>query len=241
MWTASNFSTYKRQFDFSSSEQGKPTYTTLKADDEILINMVELIETDNSTFQSIICEKCGVIHCEPGNWLSVRQSGGFVLFIPALNKILEAEELNEYRPPDFFTTKGALILTSNQFQGLKHKVRAFADISSLKTLSGFEAVSLYKWEVPHKMFGAYPNFMELRIDQIAWTSELDGVSTSKIIIEKLENIATANKVRLVPLDNLEEPISIFLEGLPTIEWKAICKTPKGYELVIGNAYKLSTE
>lgn len=242
MWTVFNFSTYKRQFDFSSSEQGKLTYTALKADDEILINMIELFESDdNSTFQFIICENCGVTHCEPGNWLSIRKSGDFVLFIPAFNKILEADELNEYKPPNFFNTKGALILMSNQFQDLKHKVPAFANIRNLKTLSGFEAVSLYKWEAPHKMFGEYPNFKSLKADHILWTSELDGESISTIISDKLKTIATVNKAHLVPLDNLDEPVSIFLEGFTTVEWKAICKTPNGFELLIGNNYMLMTE
>src|SRR5687768_10401145 len=112
MWTSSKISTIKRKFDFTSSEQGTPIYTSLKADDEILINIIEHFEADedlndDSTFQFLICEHCGFVLCEPGNWLTVRQSGNYVLFIPAFGDILENPDSNEYQPPHFFKTKGA--------------------------------------------------------------------------------------------------------------------------------------
>lgn len=44
MWTSTNFTTYKKQFDFTSSEQGKPTFTALKIDDKDFINMIEGLE-----------------------------------------------------------------------------------------------------------------------------------------------------------------------------------------------------
>jgi hypothetical protein len=240
MWTPSKFSTYKKQFDFTSSGQAKSTYTSLTADDEILINMIELFEEDdNSTFQFLICEDCGVTQCAPGNWLSVRQSGNYALFIPAFKKILEQTETNEFKPPYFFNTKGALILTIDHYNNLKDIVPAFPDFTKLKCLSGFEALSLYKWETPHKMFGDFPNFKPLKTDHILWTSELDEPSVSKIIIDKTKSIAVANTVHFVPLKDSEVPVSVFLEDFTTTEWKALCKTPHGFELLMGNTYKLN--
>jgi len=57
MWTSTNFKTYKKQFDFTSSEQGKQTYTALKIDDTDFINMVEALDGEienNQVFQTII-------------------------------------------------------------------------------------------------------------------------------------------------------------------------------------------
>jgi hypothetical protein len=242
MWTASNFSTYQRQFDFSSSEQGKPTYTTLKADDEILINMVELFGSDdNSTFQFQICEHCGFIQCQPGNWLSIRQSENHILFVPAFDEILKEPEQNEYRPPYFFNIKGALILTINQFENLKEKVSAFKRLTDIRPLTGFEASSLYRWDTPHKMFGEFPNFESLRADHILCASELDEQAITSIILDKLSIIEKLKTVRLVPLDNNDIPISLFLDVKTITEWKAVCRTNKGCDLMIGNNYKLLTE
>jgi hypothetical protein len=242
MWTASNFSTYQRQFDFSSSEQGRPTYTTLKADDEVLINMVELFEgDDNSTFQFQICEHCGFTQCQPGNWLSIRQTENYILFIPAFDEILKEHELNEYTPPYFFNTKGALILTVNQFEDLKERVSAFRKLTDIKPLTGFEASSLYKWDTPHRMFGEFPNFKSLRVDHILCASELDEQTVISTILDKLNIIEKLKTVRLVSLDNKDIPITLFLEGKTTTEWKALCRTKNGMELMIGENYKLLTD
>ena len=242
MWTASNFSTFQRQFDFSSSEQGKPTYTTLKADNEVLINMVELFESDdNSTFQFHICEHCGFTQCQPGNWLSIRQSGNYILFIPAFDEILKEPELNEYTPPYFFNSKGAFIVTSNQFETLKENVPAFKKLTEIKQLTGFEASSLYKWDTPHRMFGEFPNFSALRLDHILCASELDEQTLVSTIVDKLSIIEKHKTARLVSLDNNDIPITLFLDGKTTTDWKAVCKTKNGIELMIGDNYKLLTE
>ena len=86
MWTSTNFTTYKKQFDFTSSEQGKPTYTALKIDDTDFINIIEGLDgeiEEDQIFQTILCSSCGIYHCEPGNWVALRQSDNFVFFIPA--------------------------------------------------------------------------------------------------------------------------------------------------------------
>jgi len=242
MWTVSNFSTYQRQFDFSSSEQGKPTYTTLKADEEILINMVELFESDdNSTYQFLICERCGFIQCEPGNRLSIRQSGNYILFIPAFDEISKEPEQNEYKPPYFFNVKGALLLTINQFENLKEKVPAFKNLIAIKPLNGFEAISLYKWDTPHRMFGEFPNFKPLKVDHILSASELDEQTIISSMLDKLSTIEKRNTVQLVHLGHNDIPISLFLDGKTITEWKALCRTKNGMELMIGDNFKLLME
>ena len=245
MWTSSNISTFQRKFDFTSSEQGMPTYTSLKANNEILINIIEHFEAnedlnDDSTFQFIICEHCGFVQCEPGNWLTVRQIGNYVLFIPAFSDILEEPESNEYLPPYFFKTKGAFVLTIQEFEKLKKTIPAFNKIKDLKYLTGFEASALYKWDTPHRMFGEFPNFKTLRTDHILSTTEFDGQKVSSIILDKLKNLEAAIKVELIAIDNTESAISLFLDSNPTTEWKALCTTANDIELLIGDNYKLVT-
>ncbi len=46
MWTSTNFKTYEKKFDFTSSGQGKPTYTALKIGDTDFINIIEGINEE---------------------------------------------------------------------------------------------------------------------------------------------------------------------------------------------------
>lgn len=241
MWIATKFSTNQKQFDFTSSGQGKPTYTSLMVDDEVLINMIELldpVEDLNDTFQFLICEQCGYIHCQPGNWLSIRQSGQYVLFIPAFKMILDEPVMSEYQPPYFFKTKGALVLSIQEFEKLKEIVPVFKNITNMQFLSGIEATYLYKWDTPHRMFGEFPNFVPLRANHILCSNEFDEPTISKIIIDKLEHLKTIDKVELVPINNTDIPISFFLEVKPTKEWKVLSKSSHGFELLIGDTFKL---
>lgn len=201
--------------------------------------MVELLESDEKlNFQFLICEHCGVTHCETGNWVSIRKSGNYILFIPAFDQMLETSDSDEYKPPNFLKTKGFLLLTVQEFENLKEKVPAFSKITELKYLSGLEAAFLYKWDAPQRMFGNFPDFKSFRNEHILWTNELDTVAVSIIILEKLKNMEPANTIQFIPLDNLDTSISIFLEGGQTVEWKGICKTPNGYELLMGDSFKL---
>jgi hypothetical protein len=60
MWTSTNFETYSKQFDFTSSGQGKPTFTALKIDGKDFFNMVEQLDgeiQEDQVFQTIICDQ----------------------------------------------------------------------------------------------------------------------------------------------------------------------------------------
>lgn len=206
--------------------------------------MIEELEgqaDENLTFQFLVCESCGCTHCEPGNWLAIRQLDDCILFVPAFDKILEEPGSNEYQPPYWFKQKGAFWVTTHAFEILKEKVPAFREIEKVKMLSVYEAISLYKWDIPHRMFGEFPTFGNFRREQILATSELNDILVSKIISEKISILESASKIHLHPMDNVDEVVSVYLGEKDLIEWKAICKTPNGYELLIGDNFKLSAE
>ncbi len=243
MWTSTNFETYQKSFDFSSSEQGKPTFTALKIDGDDFFNMVEQLDgeiQEDQTFQTIICDHCGFHHCASGNWVAVRQLNDYVLFLPAFNPIADEPLSSEYDPPYSLRQKGAYWLTLDNFEKLKKLVPELANLKSINRLTKFELISLYKWDTPHKMFGDFPNFQKLRKNHILATSELNNETVSDIIEQRLTELESANGFTILELTNEDVVISLFLEDTKTTEWKAIYKNVNHFGLLLGGTFKIET-
>ena len=241
MWTSTNFDTYQKTFDFSSSEQGKPTFTALKIDGEDFFNMVEQLDgeiQEDQTFQTIICDHCGFHHCATGNWVAVRQLNNYVIFLPAFNSIADEPLSNEYDPPYSLRQKGAYWLTLDNFEMLKKLVPELANIKSINRLTKFELISLYKWDTPHKKFGDFPAFQQLRNDHILATSELDNETVSEIIKQRLTELENAKEFTIHELTNKDFAISIFLDDNKTTEWKAIYKKDNHFGLLLGGTFEI---
>jgi len=240
MWTSTEFKTYKKKFDFSSSEQGKPIYTALKVGEVEFINMIEGIDgeiDEEQIFQSIICDHCGYHHCASGNWMAIRNYKDYVFFIPAFGNIAAEPNSGEYEPPYYLKREGAFWLTMSEFNRMVELIPEFKKLEVINRLSKLELVSLYKWESPHKMFGDFPNFSPLRTNHILTVSELDNNKISQIIQTKLEELINADDYHLEPLIH-EEIVYVYLDESKTTEWKALCKSEQKYELVLGGKFKV---
>jgi hypothetical protein len=57
-------------------------------------------------------------------------------------------------------------------------------------------------------------------------------------IYRIEHLKNAKHYSLEPIVN-EEIICVYLDDVKTTEWKALCKTDQGYELVIGDKFKVT--
>ncbi len=243
MWTSNDFKTYPKQFDFSDSGLGKPTFTSLKIGGVEVINMIEGLEDqidEEQVFQSIICDYCGTAHCSSGNWIAIRQIDNYILFIPAFFRMLDDEFTGEYNPPFSVCNQGALYLTFEDFNLLKSIVPAFRPIEDVTPLTIFEAISLYKWETPHRMFGDFPDFHSMRTNHILTTSELNANEIERIISEKLTILENGSIFHFAPLERSDECISVLLNNKETTEWQPLCKTESGYELHLGGFKIIST-
>jgi hypothetical protein len=240
MWTSTKFKTHKKQFDFSSSEQGKPVYTALKIDDVEFINMVEMIDgtiDENCGFQSIICDHCGFYKCASGNWMAIREFGDFVFFIPDFENIKEDTIGAEFDPPNYLKNKGTYYLTKDEFNILSTIVKEFAQIQNLKTLTNQELILLYKWDTPQKMFGQIDELNELRKERILVATDITNDEAVKIVESKIEELENTKTIRIEQLDQ-EKIISIYLDDHKTTEWKALCITGENYNLLLGGQFKI---
>ena len=244
MWTSTNFTTYKKQFDFTSSEQGKPTFTALKIDDKDFINMVEGLEgeiDDNQVFQTILCDHCGCYQCASGNWVALRQLNDLIFFIPAFEDLNTEFDEGIYHPPYEFRQKGAFWLTITDFNKFKKLVPEIDKLTTIKNMTKFELISLYKWDTPHKMFGDFPNFKPIRKDHILTVSELDNETLTNILELKLTELENATELGLEPLVYEDNIVTVYLNDHSTTEWKALYKTKDNYELLLGGEFRITTK
>jgi hypothetical protein len=244
MWTSTNFKTYKKQFDFSSSEQGTATYTALKIEDIDFINMIEALEgeiEEDQIFQTIICDQCGIYHCSQGNWVAVRQIDNFIFFIPAFDELEGEQDRTEYDPPYSFKQRGAYWLPIEDYNNFKKLVPELDKLKSINRVAKFELVALYKWDTPHKMFGDFPNFQSLRKNHVLAVSDLDKEIALEILDRKLKELETLDHFHLIPLTENDKVISVFLDDSSTTEWNALSKTEDDYNLLLGGTFKIITK
>lgn len=244
MWTSTNFTTYKKQFDFSSSEQGKPTFTALKIDDKDFINMIEGLEgeiDDRQVFQTILCDHCGCYQCASGNWVALRKLDGIIFFIPAFEDLSNEIDIGFFDPPYSFRQKGAYWLTNLDFTNLKKLVPEIDKLETIKPMNKFELLSLYKWDTPHKMFGDFPNFKDCRKDNILVVSQLDNDTVVDLINQKFLELKNSNHFWLNKIENKDNIISVYLDDNSTTEWKALYKTDNNYELLLGGEFRIKTK
>jgi len=242
MWTSTNFRTIKKQFDFTSSEQGRPEMTSLLVDGEDFINMVEVLNgevQDDQIFQAIICEGCGIYRCESGNWIAIRQYDNFIFFIPAFEKLMEEQDKSEYAPPYSLRKKGAFWLSLNEFIKFKKLVPEFDRLETFKTLTKNELIALYKWDTPLKMFGDFPDFVPLKKNQILAVSEFDNTTVIDILNKKVEDLEAATEFAIGPIMDNNKIISIFLEDKSITEWKALYKENGHYSLLLGGTLSIT--
>ncbi len=241
MWTSTNFKTYEKQFDFTSSEQGKPTYTALKVDDTDFINIIEGLDgeiEEDQIFQTILCSSCGIYHCEPGNWVALRQFDDFVFIIPAFEELHGEQNQKEYAPPYWLKQKGSFWLTKSDFENFKKLIPELDKLKPINSITKSELLALYKSETPHKMFGDFPDFKPLRKNYVLAVSELDNEIAFEIIDSKIKELEASAEFEIVPLTETDNVISIFLDDSSTTEWKALCKTENSYELLLGETFKI---
>lgn len=239
MWTSNKIETYPKQFDFTSSEQGKPIYTAMKIGEYEFINLIESIEIDDEyNFQNIICDFCGTSGCASGNWLAIRKSNDFIFFVPDFEDMKDELLGGDFEPSNYFKTNGSLFLTKTEYEKIRTNISEFKDFSSIPKLNKKELIELFKWDIPQKMFGEFPEFKELDTKRILITSELSNDEVINLINHKLNELENGDSFELEILENNEPKITIYLDDLKTTEWNALYKENDKIGLLLGGKFKI---
>ncbi|HEY6556595.1 MAG TPA: hypothetical protein VI072_04950 [Polyangiaceae bacterium] len=141
-------------YDFSDAGLGPYSTRALIADDDVIVNQLGRIEIEpDGCLQVIVCEHCGIVHCEPGGWIAARRLGDAVLWMPCFDRIADSDAgPNEYAPPAFVKRRGPLIFTKTTGARLRDLV-PLLDAHALPMLTEREACLLMQWQAPGRILG----------------------------------------------------------------------------------------
>jgi hypothetical protein len=151
------------ELDFSSSNQGRVRVTSIEASEIRLINALELVKFDPESTQVFVCEECGITHCKPGGWVTIRRMGNGVVWIPYWSGMEKGDfEEQEYQPPGFFKTQGMPIFAERAWEEIRSLRKDFLRHRELVALDSKEAVRLIQWTAPGNVLGEFPDEPKLR-------------------------------------------------------------------------------
>jgi hypothetical protein len=238
VWEIKNPTIQKSELDFTSSEQGFCEVSRLVADGVVLMNAIELMEFDEDEVQLLICNQCGVVRCQSGNWVNFRKSGDFILLIPAFEMMEgDAWSRTEYAPPQYFKKQGTPYFEPETYENLRRRISRFPAIEKIKTLEMGEAMRLAQDKMPLRIFGEPPE-INVRPDKFGYIiAASDGEPEENL--QKIEEILRQNyknsspaKIRPAAAAEDEEIIHLFVDAFEFTGWQALVKNSSGYKLLL---------
>lgn len=233
MWQIKKPEIRRAMLDFSSSGQGTREVHQLVSDGVVVINALELVDWDPEMTQFLVCEECGITHCEPGGWVSLRRAGSLMLILPAVDYIWgEPLDGKEYGPPSYLRQRGVAYMDVETYESLPF----FPAIDEITPLSLKEATLLFHCNAPGRVLGK-PPVVQVRSDDILGASEGDHVA----LLEELERLVQSqykslSLAQLRPLLDGERVIWFYLDGAGFIQWAALVFDGTTYRLLVDSEY-----
>jgi hypothetical protein len=167
MWSITSVDAKPMKFDFRSSEQGQPTYTSLYAGNRRIVNAADRVDFDPEIdcIQVEVCEDCGFTQCAPGGWVSLRRLGSNVLWIPAFEAISSDHRPDEFQPPVYVRDLGVPSFDETAYAQVRQHISALPASENIRVLSSREAALILQWEAPGRVLGKFPEPLSLRRDR----------------------------------------------------------------------------
>jgi hypothetical protein len=158
MWMITSVEEMSAELDFRGSRGGMYPVRQLAFDGVPFANAVDLTTWTADPIQVRVCEGCGFERCATGGWLSARQAGEFLLFVPAAAELASADpSWEEWAPPDFVVNQGSPVLDLSARESLAQFVPSFADLCEQRPFKFEEALKVMQFEAPARALG---NWME---------------------------------------------------------------------------------
>lgn len=241
MWQIKNPEIRPATLDFSSSGQDKLQISQLFSDGIELINALELVDWDSEDIQLLICEACGYSHCRSGDWVSIRKSNSFILFLPASEYIWgERREKEEYSPPYYLKKQGVVYLYLSTYESLRSKHSSFPPVEHIRQLNMRETTLIFQWDAPARVLGEPPE-VRVRRDIILASSEGDYVEYLKQMEALIQSqYKDETHAVLRPVSEEEQVISFYLDAEEFIEWKALAFDGLAYRLLVDSRYVIDS-
>lgn len=246
MWHIKNPEIKKSVLDFTSSAQGHFEVSQIIYENSVLMNAVELMDFDDELIQLIICDHCGTVGCQSGNWVRFRKSGDFILLTPDFERFEQDDwSENEFSPPDFYDKfshnrkAGTPYFDLKTYENLRKSFPNFPSFEEIKDLKMREAVRIFQQSAPFQLFGEPPevSFNSAKRKLVVGASEGDAnehlQTIEAVLRENYENDSATLIRKRLPI---EEVIYIFLDADEFIDWQALLKNGEDYFLMINDNF-----
>lgn len=163
MWELPAIERRAAELDFSSAGLGRRRVTRFVTGSVVFANAVELTDWDGRDIQLVVCEDCGIVHCQPGGWVGPRRAGAYVVFAPDSRLFgTNNTDRTEYRPPEYVRSLGWPFTTLEGYDALRASVPGLPSADRLSALTRRDVVAISQWEAPAEVIGAPFERPELR-------------------------------------------------------------------------------
>jgi len=154
MWALPPLEQRVIELDFSSAGLAPRYVTRLLAGSVVFANAVELTDWQGGDVQLIVCEKCGIEHCQYGGWMGPRRAGDYVVFAPDSRLFGGSnEDRAEFRPPEYVRSHGWPFAEIAAYEALRGSVPELPAQGKLFALTRREVVAICQWEAPAAVLG----------------------------------------------------------------------------------------
>jgi len=157
MFKITSWVTKKRTLDFTSSGQRNINVLGIYIEGDVLCNAHELFDWDphEDGAQFLICEACGIIQCEPGNWATFRKIADIVIVMPLFHKILceDKFETTEFTPPYIIRKRGIAFFNADVYRQFQSEFSKFPEYEKIPLLKQNEALRAIQHDAPGRFLG----------------------------------------------------------------------------------------
>jgi hypothetical protein len=227
MWIVSDLKIEPRSFSFESSGQGPHLDIALLADGLELVNMVEAVNWGEDPVQVVVCDHCGCVKCQHGNWVSVRRLDDWVLMVASVKGYgsTDAFTREELSAPRWLRIKGAPLIPVADWERARAHGAALPPSSGLRDLNWHEALLEAQIEAPRHMLGEPGRRQEMRLSTLVsatdpWmdpklldmVGDLTAWTTEPNVRAVVHRAPETKLVSLFMEDGLQEEVLLGLHG-----------------------------
>jgi hypothetical protein len=217
--------------DFRSAGLDRTSVTQAWVDATCLCNARELVEGGQPEIQIVVCEHCGITHCEPGGWVAPRWTGSGVILLPAFRLMEDVApddrgSAGEYAPPTYVRSRGIPMLDARAAKALPLG-RSLAD---LPMVSGSELIRWAQWCAPSNLLGRFPNAPTLQRDALVAASSGDLAAGVAAVTASLAEHAGRAPYVLRERGSDESALTFYADAPGSPEWAPLVVGEAGWLL-----------
>lgn len=228
-WSVREVTARREALDFTSSGQGRYEALQILLDGQLFANAAGLTTWNDDRIQVLVCEACGIEHCEPGGWLTLRSAGTLRVFVPMFGEWNSEQDRMEYAPPKLVGQRGAPVFEPAVYGRFRDLISELP--VTPPPITGAEARELLMFEAPSG----------LRLDdgrlelarRLAAADDHELEEAMDALLQVLVQLESSGQLMARPLTEEDEPIKLYLNDAAFSEWTPVALSKEGPRLLWG--------